>query len=102
MGSARTCNNNNVPDECDIADGTSEDLNGNGVPDECDMAGDLDGDGDVDIDDFAIFAGCMAGPDVIEAPAACDPVDFVYADFDNDEDVDLADFSLLQMVFGNP
>ncbi len=29
------CNSNSVPDECDIADGTSEDGNGNGVPDEC-------------------------------------------------------------------
>ena len=29
------CNENTVPDECDIADGTSLDLNGNGIPDEC-------------------------------------------------------------------
>lgn len=29
------CNGNGVPDECDIADGTSDDLNGNGIPDEC-------------------------------------------------------------------
>ena len=29
------CNLNGVPDECDIADGTSTDLDGNGVPDEC-------------------------------------------------------------------
>jgi hypothetical protein len=29
------CNDNGVPDEEDIADGTSLDLNGNGVPDEC-------------------------------------------------------------------
>jgi hypothetical protein len=30
------CNDNTVPDGCDIAEGTSDDLNGNGIPDECD------------------------------------------------------------------
>jgi murein tripeptide amidase MpaA len=43
------CNGNGVPDECDIADGTSADCNGNGVPDECDIAAgtslDVDGNG---------------------------------------------------------
>ncbi|MCK4658441.1 MAG: hypothetical protein KAV82_02875, partial [Phycisphaerae bacterium] len=29
------CNNNNIPDECDIASGTSTDTNGDGIPDEC-------------------------------------------------------------------
>jgi hypothetical protein len=29
------CNANGIPDECDIADGTSQDLNENGIPDEC-------------------------------------------------------------------
>jgi hypothetical protein len=29
------CNGNGVPDDCDIADGTSLDLNGNAIPDEC-------------------------------------------------------------------
>ena len=32
---APDCNNNSVPDSCDIASGTSQDCNGNGVPDEC-------------------------------------------------------------------
>ncbi len=32
------CNENGVPDQCDIADGTSTDDNGNGVPDECEAA----------------------------------------------------------------
>ena len=32
------CNGNDIPDECDIDDGTSQDCNGNGVPDECDIA----------------------------------------------------------------
>jgi len=29
------CNANDIPDECDIANGTSNDANGNGIPDEC-------------------------------------------------------------------
>ena len=33
------CNNNSIPDECDIANGVSEDCNENGVPDECDGTG---------------------------------------------------------------
>jgi len=32
------CNDNQVPDECDIAFSTSEDCNENGIPDECDIA----------------------------------------------------------------
>ncbi len=32
------CNNNSVPDECDIASGTSSDCNTNLIPDECDIA----------------------------------------------------------------
>ena len=29
------CNGNGIPDDCDIATGTSTDFNGNGIPDEC-------------------------------------------------------------------
>jgi hypothetical protein len=29
------CNSNGVPDDCDIADGFSQDANGDGIPDEC-------------------------------------------------------------------
>ena len=32
-----------------------EDCNANGIPDECETCGDLDGDGDVDGDDFSLF-----------------------------------------------
>jgi hypothetical protein len=34
----RDCNNNGLPDACDIAGGTSEDCQPNVVPDECDIA----------------------------------------------------------------
>lgn len=33
---SQDCNENGMPDECDIVDGTSEDVNDNGIPDECD------------------------------------------------------------------
>ena len=36
LGSSLDCNLNDVPDECDIAGGASEDCDGNDVPDECD------------------------------------------------------------------
>ena len=56
--------------------------------------GDLDYDGDVDLDDYAIFAEALGGPGQSIAPAA-DPA----ADLDGDEDVDLADFALFQVQF---
>ena len=37
------------------------DCNGNGVPDECDLCGDLDGDLDVDYDDYVIFLDAFGG-----------------------------------------
>jgi hypothetical protein len=33
------CNSNDIPDECDIADGTSHDWDGNGIPDDCECSG---------------------------------------------------------------
>jgi VCBS repeat protein len=38
------CNSNGIPDECDIAQGTSKDCNGNKIPDECDLAAGLSQD----------------------------------------------------------
>lgn len=46
------CNNNGIPDLCDIHTGASIDQNRNNVPDECECAGDVDGDGTVNIDDI--------------------------------------------------
>ena len=58
--------------------------------------GDLDGDGDVDLDDFDEFPVCFTGPGG-GAPPPCHTFDF---DFDND--VDLADFGALQFLFTGP
>ncbi len=41
QGTSEDCNVNEVPDECDIAEGTSTDLNGNTVPDECEVSAPL-------------------------------------------------------------
>jgi len=57
--------------------------------------GDLDEDGDVDLDDFTIFVTCMNGPDV-PYPLGCEA-----ADLDTDTDVDLADFGVFQLHFGS-
>jgi hypothetical protein len=46
------CNDNGIPDDCDIDAGTSPDENGNGIPDECECLSDLTGDGAVDITDL--------------------------------------------------
>ncbi len=44
----KDCNVNLIPDDCDIADGTSVDENANAIPDECES--------------LAVFIGCLAGP----------------------------------------
>ena len=64
--------------------------------------GDFDDDGDVDLDDFARFPDCLAGPGATPDPP--DPFsveDCLTAfDFDGDLDVDLEDFGGFQQGFG--
>ncbi len=55
--------------------------------------GDFDGDGDVDLDDWAGFALCWTGPLGGVAPEC------VLSDMDFDGDVDLADAQLFQSAF---
>ncbi len=64
------CNGNGVLDSCDIDQDTSDDRNGNGVPDECECSGDLDGDGDVGIEDF-LFLLASWGPCPTPCPPTC-------------------------------
>ena len=56
----------------------------------------MDGDGDVDLDDFPYFAYCMDGP----GSAYSAGHDCLNGDADGDQDVDLNDFAHFQMAFG--
>jgi formylglycine-generating enzyme required for sulfatase activity len=57
-------------------------------------SGDANGDGTVDLDDYAAFPACLAGPGGGLA-AGCAPFDF-----DGDRDVDILDFAGFQSAFG--
>ncbi len=58
-----------------------------------DLPGDCDGDGDVDLDDFASFEACLLGPDGgLGTGCEC-------FDFDGDGDNDLLDFAQFQVNF---
>ena len=92
-------NYNGIPDACDIVSGTSKDLNFNGVPDEADCLttpGDMDGDCDVERDDFASFLGCM-GRTRAELVGGC-----ACADFDLNGTVDFNDYLALSVAAGQP
>jgi hypothetical protein len=57
--------------------------------------GDVDADGDVDLDDFAFFPACRTGPEGGPYPDGCDALDF-----DRDLDIDLADLAGFLRAFG--
>ena len=63
------------------------------------QAADLDGDFDVDLDDYLAFAGCLSGPEITTPPVDCLPDAFSRANIDSDCDVDLNDFRAFQMLF---
>ncbi|MCK4660180.1 MAG: matrixin family metalloprotease, partial [Phycisphaerae bacterium] len=50
-GTAQDCNENAIPDDCDLAAGTSQDCNTNSIPDECET--DCNGNGIADSCDIA-------------------------------------------------
>ena len=84
------CNDNHVADGCDIVEGTESDFNGNGVPDSCEgyCPWDLDGSGDVGVNDFldllAVWGTDPGGP----------------PDFDGDGTVGVTDFLALLAHWG--
>jgi hypothetical protein len=102
------CNGNGIPDECDIGvqwggncatpgipcfpPECSSDWNHNGVPDSCEVCGDLDNDGNVDLDDFwtflDAFGTCVGQPKYNAA-----------ADMDGDGCVTLLDYQAWRMCY---
>lgn len=63
--------------------------------------GDFDGDKDVDLADYAILAGCLAGPGALPSPPPPWITENCLAafDFDSDTDVDLADAAAFSLAF---
>jgi len=77
------CNNNTVPDECDISDGTSSDCQPNGIPDECEP--DCNNNGVADACDIAGGGSADCEPDGI--PDECE------SDCNNNGTADTCDIS---------
>jgi len=64
---------------------------------------DVDGDGDVDLTDFATFQLCFNGPNRPYPPPPVDQQKCACLDADPDDgDVDLADFAVFQSCFNGP
>jgi cytochrome c peroxidase len=84
------CDGNGVPDECEVADGTSPDANGNGVPDGCERSldrfrrGDVTGEGNFDITDPINTLNCLF------AGGACPPCADA-ADSNDDGKINISD-----------
>lgn len=59
------------------------------------LEGDMNGDGIMNGQDYAMLRACLQGPDDVVTETSCAP-----ADFDGDSDVDLLDFANFATVFG--
>lgn len=93
------CNNNDLPDQCDLVGG-APDQNGNYVPDECELLGDCTWDDVVDLNDAERLVGCITGPfggEFIGWP----PYECGCVNLNGDRAIDLRDVSSFITRFGN-
>jgi hypothetical protein len=82
--------------DCASANGLSWTMDAACSPSPC-VAGDADGDGDVDLADYAVLAGCMTGPGGGPPASGCS-----IFDLDWDGDVDLRDVAAFSVAFTGP
>ncbi len=103
QGTFNDCNNNLIPDDCDIASGTSLDTNHDDIPDECPLCDSVDFNHDTlfpDITDITDFLSVFAGG-VCDGQQPADPPCNVDIDFNNDELFpDVTDVAAIISVFG--
>ncbi|MDB2577182.1 FG-GAP-like repeat-containing protein, partial [Planctomycetota bacterium] len=73
-GTSLDCNTNGIPDECEIASGGELDCNANGIPDSCDIAAGLEFDCNLNgiPDTCDLLAGTSADCDANGIPDECD------------------------------
>ncbi|HEY3243692.1 MAG TPA: thrombospondin type 3 repeat-containing protein, partial [Phycisphaerae bacterium] len=74
-GTSHDCNGNDIPDECDIAAGREHDCNGNGIPDTCDIIAGTSQDCNNNFipDECDITASTSTDCDGNGVPDSCDP-----------------------------
>lgn len=84
-GPSLDCNTNDIPDECELADG-APDCNGNGVPDVCEVLNDCNSNGVPDDCDVSPINFTSPG----NFPTTWIDEAVIAADFDGDGDDDLA------------
>ena len=94
------CNNNNVPDEIDIAEGTSHDCTGNGIPDECEIEANSTAPGGPF---FCVVNGCC-DPDCNNngIPDACDIASLTSSDCNSNGIPDECDIDVNSTAPGGP
>lgn len=63
---------------------------------------DFDFDGDIELDDAAVFFDCTVGADINTVPPGCTTLQFADSDLDNDGDVDAHDFAIVQQICTGP